>query len=99
MQTQRLPLERLACSNHECKSYGKAGLDNLYVRKRYGKDKLRLLRCRHCKMEFGERRNTPLLNCKYPKPKPPLLPKRLPKATRPKELPAWSRSRPRQSGV
>ncbi|MDQ3398093.1 MAG: hypothetical protein M3511_10060 [Deinococcota bacterium] len=48
-------------------------MDNLYVRKRYGKDKLRLLRCRHCKMEFGERRNTPLLNCKLPKAKAALV--------------------------
>ena len=45
-------------------SVGKRGLENLYVRKIYGKEQLRLLCCRHCGMEFGERRGTPLWNCK-----------------------------------
>jgi IS1 family transposase/transposase-like protein len=64
VERERLPLDKLACVNHECKSYGKTGLENLYVRKRYGKDPLRLLRCRHCGIEFSERKNTPLWNCK-----------------------------------
>jgi transposase-like protein/IS1 family transposase len=68
-KTPRLPLERLACVNHECKSYGKSGLDNLYVRKHYGRNKLRLLRCRCCGSEFSERKNTPLYNCKLPEKK------------------------------
>jgi transposase-like protein len=66
---ERLPLERLACVNPECKGFGKAGLDNLYVRKVYGKDQIRLLRCQHCGMEFSERKNTPLWNCKLPEAK------------------------------
>lgn len=69
MESKRLPLERLACANHECKSYGKTGLENLYVRKIYSQDQLRLLRCRHCGTEFSERRNTPLWNCKLPEAK------------------------------
>ncbi len=69
MKTQRLPLKSLACPNHECKGYGQLGMENLYVRKVYGKDKLRLLRCRMCGTEFGERKNTPLWNCKLPEEK------------------------------
>jgi IS1 family transposase/transposase-like protein len=66
---ERLPLERLACVNPESKSYGQRGLGNLYVRKVYGKDQIRLLRCQHCGMEFSERKNTPLWNCKLPEAK------------------------------
>ena len=77
MKIERLPLSRLACVNDECKSYGKRGLENLYVRKHYGKEQLRLLRYRHCDSEFSERRSTPfrlrsrqaLWNCKLPEPK------------------------------
>jgi IS1 family transposase/transposase-like protein len=69
VKTERLPLESLACANNECKSYGKTGLENLYVRKVYGKEQLRLLRCRHCGVEFSERKNTPLYNCKLPERK------------------------------
>lgn len=69
MEKERLPLSRLACVNDECKSYGQRGLGNLVVRKVYGKAQLRLLRCRDCGMEFSERRNTPLWNCKLPEAK------------------------------
>lgn len=69
MKTKRLPLESLACSNHECKDYGKPGLGNLTVRKVYGKDQIRYQRCRHCTTEFSERRNTPLWNCRLPEHK------------------------------
>jgi IS1 family transposase/transposase-like protein len=69
VEKERLPISKLACVNDECKSFGQAGLDNLYVRKVYGKAQLRLLRCRDCSMEFSERRNTPLWNCKLPEAK------------------------------
>jgi IS1 family transposase/transposase-like protein len=69
VQTKRLPLESLACTNDECKSYGKTGSENLYVRRTYGKDQIRYLRCRHCGIEFSERRNSPLWNCKLPEAK------------------------------
>lgn len=69
MEKKRLPLERLACVNDECQSSGQRGLGNLVVRKVYGKAQLRLLRCRDCGLEFSERRNTPLWNCKLPEAK------------------------------
>jgi IS1 family transposase/transposase-like protein len=69
VEKERLSLERLACANYECKSYGKPGMGNLHVRKHYGRNKLRLLRCRCCGSEFSERRNTPLWNCKLPQEK------------------------------
>lgn len=65
----RPPLESLACVNDECQAYGKAGAANLVVRKVYGRDQLRLLRCRACGKEFSERKNTPLWNCKLPEEK------------------------------
>jgi hypothetical protein len=36
------------------------GQDNLTVRKIYGQDRIRLLRCRTCGEEFSERRGTAL---------------------------------------
>jgi transposase-like protein len=44
--------------------YGCARLDNLAIRKVYGRDGIRLLRCRSCQEEFSERRNTALFNTK-----------------------------------
>lgn len=68
-KSHRPPLESLACVNHECKHLGQAGLENLRVRKTYGRDKLRYLRCGSCGHEFSERRNTPLWNSKLPEHK------------------------------
>jgi hypothetical protein len=34
------------------------------VRKTYGRDHIRFLRCRTCSLEFSERKNTPLWNAK-----------------------------------
>ncbi|MDE0098213.1 MAG: IS1 family transposase, partial [Truepera sp.] len=58
------PLESLACVNHECPGYGQAGQGNLKVRKVYGPDRIRYLRCLSCQSEFSERKNTPLWNSK-----------------------------------
>ena len=44
--------------------YGQKGQDKLTVRKVYGKDRIRYLRCRSCGEEFSERKNTPLWNSK-----------------------------------
>lgn len=44
-------------------------LGNLTVRKVYGRDRIRYLRCRRCGTEFSERKNTPLWNCKLPEVK------------------------------
>lgn len=60
----RPPLETLACVNHRCELYGQAGQTNLTVRKTYGKDAIRYLRCQACGSEFSERKNTALWNTK-----------------------------------
>jgi IS1 family transposase/transposase-like protein len=61
----RPPLESLACVNPECELYGQTGAENLIVRKEYGKHpQIRFLRCRVCREEFSERKNTALWNSK-----------------------------------
>lgn len=60
----RLPLESLACVNKECQRYGQSGLSNLKVRKTYGRDEIRYLRCSECGEEFSERKGSALWNCK-----------------------------------
>ena len=62
--TTRPPLESLACVNPECDLYGQKGGTNLIIRKVYGEDQIRYLRCRHCQEEFSERKNTALWNSK-----------------------------------
>jgi IS1 family transposase len=62
--TTRPPLETLACVNHRCELYGQTGQNNLIVRKTYGKDEIRYLRCQACGSEFSERKNTALWNTK-----------------------------------
>jgi IS1 family transposase/transposase-like protein len=70
IEITRLPVESLACVNPECKLYAKPRQNNLTVRKEYGKhDKIRFLRCRECREEFSERKNTALWNCKIPEEK------------------------------
>jgi IS1 family transposase/transposase-like protein len=60
----RSPLDSLACVNERCELYGQAGQGNLTVRKVYGKDKIRYLRCSCCGEEFSERKGTALWNTK-----------------------------------
>ena len=62
MEIIRPRLESLACVNPTCDDYGLTGAENLYVRKVYGKDNIRYLRCRTCQEEFSERKNTALWN-------------------------------------
>jgi transposase-like protein len=62
----RPPLDSLACVNEACELYGQAGQNNLIVRKRYGADQVRYLRCRQCREEFSERKGTALWNSKKP---------------------------------
>jgi IS1 family transposase/transposase-like protein len=63
--TQTRPgLETLACVNEGCELYGQAGQHNLTVRKTYGKDGIRYLRCRACGAEFSERKTTALWHTK-----------------------------------
>ncbi len=55
--------------NQRCELYGQAGQQNLTVRKVYGKDQIRYLRCRICRAEFSERKNPALWNTKVPEAK------------------------------
>jgi IS1 family transposase/transposase-like protein len=61
---QRPDLATLACSNTDCQYYGRPGQGNLMIRKVYGQDGIRLLRCGSCQEEFSERRNTAWFNTK-----------------------------------
>ena len=61
---ERPDLATLACVNPECPLFRQSGQGNLVVRKIYGSDALRLLRCRSCCEEFSERRGTALCNTK-----------------------------------
>lgn len=69
MKKNKLPLESLACVNDACKAYGQKGQDNLRIRKVYGRDEIRYLRCSCCGKEFSERKGTALWNCKLPEAK------------------------------
>jgi ribosomal protein L37AE/L43A len=62
----RLPLESLSCVNADCEQCGRSGQNNLIIRKIYGKDQIRYLRCRGCGEELSERKLTGLWNCKIP---------------------------------
>jgi transposase-like protein len=62
-------INTLACVNPQCQRFNQPGAGNLVVRKVYGGDQLRLLRCRQCQEEFSERRGTPLFNTKIPEAK------------------------------
>jgi transposase-like protein len=61
---KRPDLDTLACVNAECQLFRRAGANNLSIRKVYGHDRIRLLRCRTCGEEFSERRGTALFNTK-----------------------------------
>lgn len=63
---KRSDLATLACVNAACQLFGHAGAHNLVIRKVYGHDCIRLLRCRTCGEEFSERRGTALFNTKLP---------------------------------
>jgi transposase-like protein len=66
---KRPDVDTLACVNAACQLFCRAGAGNLVIRKVYGHDRLRLLRCRSCGEEFSERRGTALFNTKLPEPK------------------------------
>ena len=60
----RPDLTTLACVNAECQYAGRPGQGNLMIRKVYGQDGIRLLRCGSCQEAFSERRHTALFNTK-----------------------------------
>lgn len=49
-------LASLACVVETCDLYGQVGQNNLTIRKMYGQDQIRYLRCRACRQEFSERK-------------------------------------------
>ena len=61
---KRPDLDTLAWVNPECHQFRLLGQGNLIVRKVYGQDGIRLLRCRICGEEFSERRGTAWFNTK-----------------------------------
>jgi IS1 family transposase/transposase-like protein len=63
-QKHRPQIETLACPYEDCHLCAKKGAGNLTVRKIYGKDRIRYLRCSACAREFSERKNTALFNTK-----------------------------------
>lgn len=66
---KRPDLDTLACVNPECQFFRQSAQGNLVVRKVYGRDAIRLLRCRTCCEELSERRGTALFNTKVPETK------------------------------
>jgi len=53
-----LDLSQHFCPNPDCKDYGRKGLGNITTNTTFGKQKIRLLRCKTCNKRFSERRNT-----------------------------------------
>ena len=62
----RPPLKSLACISPDCDLHAQPEQNNLTIRKVYGADRIRYLRCTHCGEEFSERKLTALFNCKIP---------------------------------
>jgi transposase-like protein/IS1 family transposase len=60
----RPDIDSLCCINKKCKYFQKPEPGRLYVRKTYGCDNIRYLRCTHCSKEFSERRGSALFNTK-----------------------------------
>ena len=55
---KRPDLDTLVCVNAERQLFRRAGASNLAIRKVYGHDRLRLLRCRTCGEAFSEQHGT-----------------------------------------
>jgi transposase-like protein len=60
----RPDIQSLCCVNSDCKDFAQKGKQNLKLRKTYGKDQIRYLRCTSCGEEFSERKGTALFNSK-----------------------------------
>ena len=61
---ERPDLATLACVNAACQQFRQRRCGNLVIRKVYGHDRMRVLRCRTCGEAFSERRGTALFNTK-----------------------------------
>ena len=62
----RPDLTTLACVHPECQQFRQSGQGHLVIRKIYGRDRIRLVRCRPCCEECSERRGSALVNTKLP---------------------------------
>ena len=60
----RPSLDTLTCVNAECHLFRQPGQGHLGIRKVYGDERIRRLRCRRCGAEFSERRGTALFTTK-----------------------------------
>jgi hypothetical protein len=58
--------EDLVCVNKDCPSGGRPIPENVLVRRTYGVDRIRFVRCRSCKLEFSERRGTAFFDLRMP---------------------------------
>ena len=64
MKKERPSLISLSCQNPDCQAHQQSNKNNLTIRKIYGAEKIRYLRCQTCGFEFSERKNTALWNLK-----------------------------------
>jgi len=53
-----LNLSQHFCPNPECEQYGQKGLGNITTSTTFGKQNIRLLRCKTCNKRFSERHST-----------------------------------------
>src|SRR5262249_18772798 len=65
---QRPDVDTVACVHAECQLWGHTGANSLVIRKVYGHDRIRLVRCRMCGEACSERRGTALFHTKLPEP-------------------------------
>ena len=64
MKKERPSIMSLSCQNPDCQAHQQPNQNNLTIRKTYGLEKIRYLRCQTCGFEFSERKNTALWNLK-----------------------------------
>jgi hypothetical protein len=64
MMEARPDINSLCCMHDECKYFQAKGKGNLTIRKIYGDDRIRYLRCSHCGCAFSEWRGSALFNTK-----------------------------------
>lgn len=61
-----LSLDSFVCQTPHCPDFHQPGRQNIHLRKFYGPEKRRLLRCRTCGAEFSETKGTPYWGSKLP---------------------------------
>lgn len=61
-----LPLDSFVCQTPYCPDFHQSGRDNIRLRRFYGPEQRRLLRCRTCGTNFSETKGTPYWGSKLP---------------------------------